>query len=130
MREPEVEARVRDYLAEQGYTLLGRARPHGPDIIAKKEDKILAVEVKGDRPGHESSPGTINVDVMTLLGQIVLRKSEAPADQHAIGIRPVHRRLIDRAGLVLRELGVTVYLVKDDGSVEEVSGRFSPRDSP
>jgi hypothetical protein len=46
---------------------------HGIDILAKNDGRTLGVEVKGDRPGHVSSRATINVDVMTLLGKILLR---------------------------------------------------------
>lgn len=73
------------------------------------------MEVKGDRPGHESSPGTINVDVMTLLGQILHRKGQRLADDYAIAIRPVHVRLVTQAIPALRELSVKVLLVNDNG---------------
>src|SRR5438309_11913538 len=83
MRESEVEARMRRYLAETGYTVLDREKRTGVDILAAKAGRRRAGEVKGERPGHESSPGTINVDVMTVLGQIVLRKVQALADEYA-----------------------------------------------
>jgi hypothetical protein len=114
MREPEVEARVRRYLAAKGYTVVDRTERTGADIVAEKQGQKLAVEVKGDRPGHQSSPGTINVDVMTLLGQVVLRKGEGLADDYAIAIRPVHRRLVEKVLPVLRGLRVAVLLVDDD----------------
>ena len=106
MRELEVEALMRRHLVSQGYEVSSRPGQHGPDIKAKKDSRVLAVEVKGDRPGHVSSPGTINVDVMTLLGQIVLRYGEGLADDYAIAIRPVHRRLVVRALPALKSLGV------------------------
>lgn len=118
MREPEVEARVRRYLFERGYEVLERLKRVGVDIIAKKDGRKLAVEIKGDRPGHKSSPGTINVDVMTLLGQIVLRKGQHSADEYAIAIRPVHKRLVDQALPALRELGVRVILVDEHEVLE------------
>ena len=104
MREHEVEAKIRSYLLECGYESRSRATQSGPDIVATKEGKKLLVEVKGDRPGHRSSPGTINVDVMTLLGQIIFRAGEEQADEYAIAIRPVHERLIRRALPALRKL--------------------------
>src|SRR5438477_10852694 len=97
MREPEVEARVREHLVKQGYTPLSRTRLRGHDIEAIKDGRRLLAEVKGDRPGHESSPGTIYVDTCTLLGQIVLRKGEAVADDFGIAVRPAHLALIRRA---------------------------------
>ena len=114
MREPEVEARVRHYLSERDYLVTSRRDRTGPDIIANKDGKKLLVEVKGDRPGHESSPATINVDTLTLLGQIVLRKGENLADDYAIAIRPVHKRLIEKARPALRELSVGILLVTDN----------------
>ena len=70
--------------------------------------------------GHESSPGTINVDVMTLLGQLLLRKGMSVADEYAIVIRPVHTRLITKAIPALRELRVRVFLVGDE-SLDEIA---------
>jgi Holliday junction resolvase-like predicted endonuclease len=55
MREPEVEASVRTYLTGKGYEVWERAQMVGVDILAKKGDKMLAVEVKGDRSGHDPS---------------------------------------------------------------------------
>ncbi len=113
MREPEVEARVRQYLAERGYQVITRQQRTGPDIIANKDGKNLVIEVKADRPGHQSSPGTINVDVMTLLGQIVFRMGQEIADDYGIAIRPVHQRLIEQAVPALKQLCVSVLLVGD-----------------
>lgn len=113
MREPEVETRVRQYLTENGYQVTPRQQRTGPDIIAKKDGRKLVVEIKADRPGHQSSPGTINVDVMTLLGQIVFRKGQEMADDYGIAIRPVHRRLIEEALPALKQLCVRVLLVGD-----------------
>jgi len=119
MREPEAETRVRQYLVQNWYTVAPRQQRTGPDIIAEKGERKLAIEVKADRPGHKSSPGTINVDVMTLLGQIVFRKGQGLVDDYAIAIRPVHRRLIKEALPVLNELCVKVLLV-GDSDVSEV----------
>ena len=120
MREPEVEARVRQYLTENGYQVLPRQQRTGPDIIAKKDGKKLVVEVKADRPGHQSSPGTINVDAMTLLGQIIFRKGQGMVDDYAIAIRPVHRRLIEESLPALNQLCVRVLLVEDSDISELV----------
>jgi Holliday junction resolvase-like predicted endonuclease len=114
MREPEVEERVRQYLQNEGYKLSPRRERTGPDIIAvSKDNRKLLVEVKGDRPGHQSSRGTINVDVMTLLGQILHRKGQRTADDYAIAIRPVHLRLIKEAAQALKEISVRIFLVND-----------------
>jgi Holliday junction resolvase len=118
MREPEVEGRVREYLIKSGYQVTSRQERTGPDIIAQKGGRKLAVEVKADRPGHQSSPGTINVDVMTLLGQIVFRKGQGLADDYAIAIRPVHIRLIQKALPALSQIGVKVFLVGDSNVIE------------
>ncbi len=120
MREPEVEERVRQYLEENGYGLLARQERTGPDVVAIKEGRKLLVEVKGDRPGHKSSPATINVDVMTLLGQIMTRMGQGLADDYAIAIRPVHRRLVTQALPALRRLSVKVFLV-DDSQITELA---------
>ncbi len=64
-------------------------------------------------PGHQSSPGTKNVDVMTLLGQILHRKGQGLADEYAIAIRPVHLRLVKEAAPALKQMSVKVFLVSD-----------------
>ena len=84
-------------------------------MIATKDGTSLLVEVKGDPPGHVSSPGTINVDVYTLLGQIVMAKGQGLADEYAVAMRPVHMRLLTKAFPALRLLGVSVMLVADHG---------------
>lgn len=123
MREPEVEQRVRDYLITQGYAVAERRDRFGPDIRAARNGRTLVIEVKGDRPGHQSSPATINVDVLTLLGQILTRRSDTPADEYAIGVRPVHRRLIDRVIPALSQLSIKVLLVDDDSVSDITSGQ-------
>jgi predicted RecB family endonuclease len=89
IREPDAEARVRDYLVGQGYVLTARNGQRGCDIVAERAGRRLRVEVKADRPGHVTSSGTIYVDTCTLLGQIVLRMGQRLADDYAIAIRPV-----------------------------------------
>jgi len=76
-REKWVEEKVRVWLAARGYTVETREKPTGPDVLAWTDGRTLHVEVKGDRPGHVTAPGTINVDVMTLLGQIVMGEGRA-----------------------------------------------------
>lgn len=120
MREPEVEERVRQYLTENGYQVLPRFKRFGADVIANKDGRRLLVEVKADRPGHRSSPGTINVDVMTLLGQVVFRKGQGLDDDYAIAIRPVHQRLVIQALPALRQLSVRVFLV-GDSNISEIT---------
>src|SRR2546427_11982199 len=61
MREPAVESLVRQYLEGQGYSTVARSHPTGPDILATRDGRTLLVEVKGDRPGHQSSPATVHV---------------------------------------------------------------------
>lgn len=119
MREPEVEARLREHLVTLGYTLVPRQRAHGHDVEATMDGRRLIVEVKGDRPGHISSPGTIYVDTCTLLGQIMLAYGSNKADAYGIAIRPVHLAMIRRALPALVTLGVRVWLVGDD-VVDEV----------
>jgi len=58
--------------------------------------------------------------VMTLLGQLLLRKGMGVADEYAIAIRPVHTRLITKAIPALRELRVKGFLVGDE-SLDEIA---------
>jgi hypothetical protein len=120
VREPEVEALMKAELLRRGYAVSRRATRTGPDIVGVRDGKSLAVRGERRSPGPRE-PGTINVDVMTLLGLIILRKGQGVADEYAIAIRPVHHRLVRQALPALRELKVRVFLARDDRIIEEVS---------
>ena len=96
-----------------------RGGQRGGDILAERAGRTLLVEVKADRPGHETSPATIYVDTCTLFGQIILRMGRRLADDYAIAVRPVHTRLVALALSVLATLSVRVLLVEDEGTVRE-----------
>lgn len=113
-REALVEERIRCYLADLGYSVQRRQIRTGPDVIAWKDGRSLLIEVKADRPAHVDSPATVNVDVLTLLGQVVMAKGQQLADEYAIAVRPVHMRLLTKAMPILRELGIEILLVEDD----------------
>lgn len=120
-RETLVEERVRRHLTDRGYSVERRLKRTGPDVIAHKDGKSLLVEVKADRPGHVDNSATVNVDVLTLLGQVVMAKGQQLADEYAVAVRPIHMRLLTRAMPVLRELGIKVLLVEDD-DIRTISG--------
>lgn len=120
MREPEVEEHLREYLKENGYSVRISSGKRGPDILAEQDGRTLLVEVKGDRPGHQSSPGNIYTDTMTLLGQILFRKGQGQANEYAIGIRPVHLTLIKQTMPSLKALSIKIMLVNDSG-IEELA---------
>jgi Holliday junction resolvase len=44
------EYRVKQYLEKQGYFVVRSAGSHFPDLIAVKHGKVLAVEVKKNKP--------------------------------------------------------------------------------
>ncbi len=119
-REALIEQRVRRHLEEHGYSVELRHKRTGPDVIAHKDGKALLVEVKGDRPGHVDNPGLVDVDVYTLLGQVVTAIGQGLADIYAVAVRPIHMRVLTRAMPVLRRLDVHVFLVDDD-SIQTVS---------
>jgi len=72
---------------------------------------------EADQPVGRMAP-IILVDVMTLLGQLLLRKGQGQADDYAIAIRPVHKRLVSQALPALKELSVKVFLVGDADIIE------------
>jgi hypothetical protein len=119
MREPEVEAKLRIYLKNSGYDVFIRSVRTGADITATKNGRTLLVEVKGDIPGHDGSPGTINVDVMPLLDQILMRKGQQRADDYAIAIRPIHEKLVRQALPCLIFMGIKVLII-DDSQISEL----------
>ena len=115
-REEKVLERLVVYLTALGFSEVEvkQGRQTGPDLRALKDGRCLAIEVKGDRPGHITNQGTIYVDVSTLLGQILMRKGEGAADEFAVAVRPIHMRLLQKALPVLRELSIGVILIEDE----------------
>ena len=119
-RETFVEERVRRCLEERGYSVESRHKRTGPDMVAHKDGRSLLVEVKGDRPGHIDNSGLVDVDVHTLLGQVVTAMGQGLADEYAVAVRPIHMRVLTKAMPVLARLGIQVLLVENE-SIETVS---------
>lgn len=81
------EARLEDefceWLESVGARVLSRSRGKvgGPDVVARYNDRDVVFELKTDRPkGEGRSTDERGVDYPTLLGQILMRMSDAGKD--------------------------------------------------
>ena len=135
--EGNVQAVLVRYLRSEGWTIETTAntaaKAQGDDIRARKSDQILRVEVKGwPTKGRYADPlraGEVKrTQPSTQAGHWysqallhVLRDlGRYPQDRVAIGLPdwPRFRSLIADTERPLRRLGIAVYLVAEDGTVE------------
>jgi hypothetical protein len=134
--EGNVQAVLVGWLREAGWAIEFTAntaiREQGDDIRARRDGRVLRVEVKGwpskgyADPARASEtkrtqPSTQAVHWYSQAVLHVLRDlGRHPADQVAIGLPdwPRFRALIDDTEAPLRRLGVAVWVVGPDGGVE------------
>lgn len=131
--EGNIQARVAEYLSQQGWTVKSRAdtaaRARGADIIAHIGERTLIVEVKG-YPSTVYSRGPQAGRLKrtkprlqarhwfadALLGGMLHRES-SPHSEVALAFPDVdrYRKLISRTETALHALGLGVYLVPRNG---------------
>jgi hypothetical protein len=133
-----VQARVAEWLIQDGWGELQVAdtatRQRGVDIVARKGERRLAVEVKGWPSTTYASGPQIGLPKSTqpttqaanwfghaVLAALMLRQAK-PHHEVAIGLpdTPRYRRLVARTEQSLSLLRIGVLLVKEDLSVEVV----------
>jgi hypothetical protein len=136
--EGNVQARIAAWLVQDGWGELHVAdtatRQRGVDILARKGNRRLAIEVKGwpsttyasgPQMGQPKStqPTTqaANWFGHAVLAALMLRQAR-PDHEVAIGLPDTsrYRRLVGRTEQSLSLLGIGVLLVKEDQSVEVV----------
>src|SRR5579871_6567720 len=123
------------HLQQEGWMIESVAdtakKEKGVDIRATREERALLIEVKGfpssfyqdpaRRDKEKKTKPTIQAPVwyaQALLKAMMLQ-SEFPGADIAIGL-PEHRRyqrLIDKTSQPLQKLGLTIYLVSEEGEV-------------
>jgi hypothetical protein len=141
-REASIQTAVVAWLAAAGWTIERAAdtaaREHGPDIVATKTSRRLAVEAKGyPQATYESGEKAGEpkkwhpaAQARTYFGNAVHRalvmRDGMPGTEVAIALpdQPSNRTLVGQVRASLAELKIRVFLVGPDGSVTE-PGRAS-----
>jgi hypothetical protein len=136
--EGRVQSAVVVWLEADGWTVHKqadtRAGTHGVDIEARRGTQRLSVEVKGypqatyargERAG-EPKKWHVGAQARTYFGTglhaaIILRDRDS-STQGALALPdvPTYRSLLGQVRLALRDLGLRVFLVAEDGSVSEL----------
>jgi hypothetical protein len=143
--EGNVQAALAMHLESEGWQILSLAdtarKEHGADIQARKGGRVLRVEVKGwPAKGQYADPrraGEIKrAQPSTQAGHwysqallhVIRDLAAHPADEVAIALPdwPRFRSLVGDTEMPLRRLGVGVFFVRADGSVEERLPHESP----
>jgi hypothetical protein len=137
--EGNVQAAIATHLARRGWQVIRVAdtarKERGDDILARRDGRDLVIEVKGYPSVAYADParvGEIKAAAPTLqahhwLADAVLKslrlRGTRPEADVAIGLPrlPRYERLLDEIAVPLRDLGVGVYLVDEDGSVAELA---------
>jgi hypothetical protein len=123
--EGHVQAVFVDHLRDGGWQVVSAAdtasRQHGPDVVARRGDQELVVEVKGYPAPSGSSVAT---QARHYLGGALLTALLAWAErpQAAVGlVLPevgTYRRLAHRLRAPLEQLELAIWFVHEDGRVE------------
>ncbi|MFI6761740.1 hypothetical protein ACIBF5_21630 [Micromonospora sp. NPDC050417] len=137
MRESEVQASIVIHLVRGGWTIRHTAdtatKEHGIDVIATREGRTLAIEVKGfpsrhyqdPRRAEQTKPTAPSTQARHWYAQALLKamltRSEHPDFDLAIGLpdAPTYRSLYRRTRDSLDLIGVMLLLVAPDGTVSQ-----------
>jgi hypothetical protein len=140
--EGHVQSLVVSHLARTGWSIRRVAdtesSEHGHDISADRAGERLLVEVKGyptstyargERRGQTRNAGSLGAQARTyfsnaLLSGCVMRSEDRNARiALAFPAKETFSALAQRVGSVLLDAGIEVWLVEEDGTVEESVGR-------
>lgn len=137
VREGAVQAAVVSWLRDAGWTVERaadtEAREHGPDIVASRGDRRMAIEVKGypqatyERGERAGEPKRWHpaAQARTYMGNallaVVIMRDAMPGVEIALALPdvPGYRGLLNQFHASLVELGIRVFLVGASGSVSE-----------
>jgi hypothetical protein len=133
--EASVQAAIVTHLATSGWQILAVAdtlsREHGIDIVARKGDQRLLVEAKGypgssyanrSREGRPIAPAAqARTYFAGALMKALMLMQDEPGATVSLGLPSVttYRNLVDRTRIPLSQLGVRLFWVLSDGTVEE-----------
>lgn len=144
--EGNVQAALARWLESQGWTITSLAdtasRATGVDLLASRDDELLAVEVKGyptttyargpnaGLPKPTQPANQARQWYSHALLSVMLLRQQHPNSLVAMCFAdfPTFRSLIQRTDDSLISLGVGVYLVRDDGGVDVPLAPRAPTD--
>ena len=115
LREPEMFRPMIEYLHNQGYEVVMQRRDNevGADIVARKAERNLNIEMKGDS-------AAIKTDWDTGLGQLLDGMND-PEAHYAIAVSEAYERLARALPALAREkLGLRIFIISERGMVDEI----------
>lgn len=127
--EDDVVDSVMNYLKKDGYTIISfcHARQHGDDIVAKKENKYLYVEAKGEtssepdsnRYGKKFDSSQMRDHVAKAIYKALEIKNQHPNDDISIVFpdNERYKKLLSNIMLSLKKLGIQIFIVDSGGNV-------------
>ena len=130
LTEDDVVTAVADHLRKNGWTILSTStvKQRGFDILAKRDNRLLVVEAKGEGSGTSGSRryGKIftrnqkrsHVAVALLTAAKIVSEGTHAAAM-ALPADGQHRELVGKIASALKKLGVGVFLVGSNLEVEE-----------
>lgn len=116
IREKEAAQYLKKFLAEDGWKCIQDKAGQkgitakGTDLIFKKGEEMLGIEVKGDT----ESPST---DFKAGVGQVVFDLHERDYKYNAICVTKKYEQYVIEHSKTLKDLNILVYIVNEDGSV-------------
>jgi hypothetical protein len=123
--EAQIKRSVRSHLDAKGYKEVDSRELHerGPDLVFKdrRNGRRITIEAKGD---SRAKSGMEN-KILTAMGQTLARFHSNPNYYMGIAVPfSWKKRMLGKLPqAAMRQLQVIVYLVKDNGQVEEISTR-------
>lgn len=104
MFDPMVE-----YLKKNGYEVIEqhRGREKGPDLVVRKNQREMVIEMKGDS-------AALDIDFGTCIGQL-FRYIKGEDKDFAIALSTKYRRLLESSEYPLKKLGIKAFIVSEQG---------------
>ena len=112
MKESEMYEPMIEYLISNGFKIdsLSTGSQRGPDIIAKKKDKQLIIEMKGDTKA-------LSVDLGTAIFQLMRTITYEKNKEYALAVTESYIRYIEQIKYPLEKLGIVSYIITDSVSI-------------
>ncbi len=109
MKEEEMFDPMIEYLKKNGYEVIEqhRGRERGPDLVAKKNEREIVIEMKGDS-------AALDVDFGTCIGQL-FRYMKGEDKDYALAFSAKYRRLLESSEYPLKKLGIRAFIVSEQG---------------
>ncbi len=119
LREIEVENIVRNFLSNDGFSVVPRVREQGIDIVARKNEVQYYIEVEGNKKPDGVNPLTTTqkyTHYFRAIGQLAFRISEYLDGEFILALPEdeYYREKVNKTLPAFRKLGVIVYFVTEN----------------